>query len=172
MSMNMYHLTVSQFEKCLKNLERWIEKSTELATAKKFDVNTLLTARLAPDQYPLVKQIQIVCDSAKLAPARLTGKEAPSHPDNETTWAELRTRIRSVIEYLGTYKPADFEGAEERLISLSWMPGKVLSGRDYATEFALANFYFHYTTAYQMLRHNGVELGKPEFIGSLPFRDA
>ena len=107
-----------------------------------------------------------------MVPARLAGKEAPSHPDTEKTWDELRTRVRAVREYLSGFKPADFEGAEERIISLPWMPGKVLTGRDYVTEFALANFYFHLTTAYSILRHNGVDLGKAEFIGSVPFKDA
>ena len=107
-----------------------------------------------------------------MVPSRLTGKEAPAHPDNEKTIDELRTRIRSVLEYIRGYKPADFEGAEARLITLPWMPGKVLTGSDYVVDFALANFFFHYTTAYAILRHNGVELGKPDFIGSLPFKDA
>jgi uncharacterized protein len=170
--MSLYHLTVPQFEKNLNNLERWIDRAVEHAKNKNFDANTLLTARLAPDMFPLVRQIQVVCDNAKMAPSRLTGKEAPAHPDTEKTFDELRPRIRSVIEYLRGYKPADFEGAEARLVTLPWMPGKVLTGSDYVADFALANFFFHYTTAYAILRHNGVELGKPDFIGSLPFKDA
>jgi hypothetical protein len=170
--MNLYHLTVPQFDKALQSVERWIDKTTEYAKTKKFDANDLLVARLAPDQFSLVKQIQIVCDNAKMVPARLSGKEAPSHPDTEKTWDELRTRVRAVREYVNGFKPADFEGAEERLVSLPWMPGKVLTGRDYVTDFAIANFYFHLTTAYSILRHNGVELGKMDFILSLPFKDA
>ncbi len=170
--MNLYHLTVPQFDKALQSVERWIDKTTEYAKTKKFDANDLLVARLAPDQFSLVKQIQIVCDNAKMVPARLSGKEAPAHPDTEKTWDELRTRVRAVREYVNGFKPADFEGAEERLVSLPWMPGKVLTGRDYVTDFAIANFYFHLTTAYSILRHNGVELGKMDFILSLPFKDA
>lgn len=170
--MSLFHLTVPQFEKNLQNVGRWIDKAIEHANAKSFDPNVLLVARLAPDQYPLVKQIQVICDSAKLATARLAAKEAPSHPDNEKTWDELRTRVRSVLEYVRSFKPADFEGAETRHVTLPWMPGKVLTGKDYVTEFALANFFFHYTTAYAILRHNGVSLGKADFIGSLPFKDA
>ena len=170
--MSLYHLTVPQFEKNLQNIERWIDKAVEHAKTKSFDANTLLTARLAPDMLPLVRQIQIVCDNAKMAPSRLTGKEAPAHPDNEKTFDELRTRGRAVLEYIRGYKPADFEGAEARLVTLPWMPNKVLTGNDYVVDFALANFFFHYTTAYPILRHNGVDLGKADFIGSLPFKDA
>jgi hypothetical protein len=169
--MNLYHLTIPPFEKALVNIGRWSEKALVLAKAKKFDADTLLLARLAPDQYPLVKQIQSACDSAKLACARLTGKDAPVHPDTEETWEELRERVQSVLQYLRSYKPSDFEGAEARQITMPWMPGKYLSGQDYVTDFVLANFYFHLTTAYAILRHNGVELGKSDFIGSLPFKD-
>ena len=168
--MNLYHLTVPQFDKALQSVERWIDKTTEYAKTKKFDANDLLVARLAPDQFSLVKQIQIVCDNAKMVPARLSGKEAPAHPDTEKTWDELRTRVRAVREYVNGFKPADFEGAEERLVSLPWMPGKVLTGRDYVTDFAIANFYFHLTTAYSILRHNGVNLGKTDFTGDLPWK--
>jgi hypothetical protein len=119
-----------------------------------------------------VRQLQVLCDNAKMVPARLSGKEAPSHPDTEKTWDELRTRIRAVTEYVKSFKPADFEGAETRHVTLPWMPGKVLTGSDYVSEFALANFFFHYTTAYSILRHNGVDVGKADFIGSLPFKDA
>jgi hypothetical protein len=168
---NLYNLTVTHFEKSLTNLERWIDKAHDFAKAKKFDPNDLLTARLAPDQYPLSHQIMSVCDQAKLVPSRVTGKEAPVHPDTEKTWDELRTRIRAVREYLKGFKPSDFEGSEERKISLPWMPGKHLIARDYVNEFALQNFAFHLVTTYAILRHNGVELGKADFIGSVPFRD-
>jgi hypothetical protein len=170
--MNLFHLTVPQFDKTLQNVDRWIDKTLEHAKNKKFEANDLLVARLAPDQLPLVRQIQIVCDNAKMCCARLSGKDAPSHPDTEKTWDELRTRIRAVREYVSGFEPADFEGAEERVVTLPWMPGKVLSGRDYVTDFALANYFFHLTTAYSILRHNGVDLGKTDYIGSLPFKDA
>ncbi len=170
--MSLYHLTVPQFEKNLRNLERWIDKAVDHAKSKNYDPNTLLTARLAPDMLPLARQIQMVCDNAKIATSRLTGKEAPAHPDTEKTFDELRARVRSVLEYIHGYKPADFDGADLRLITLPWMPGKALTGQDYVADFALANFFFHYTVAYAILRHNGVELGKPDFIGSLPFKDS
>ena len=168
--MNLFHLTVPQFDKNLQNLDRWIDKTQELAKNKKFEANDLLVARLAPDQLSLVRQIQIVCDNAKMCCARLTGKDAPSHPDTEKTWDELRTRIRAVREYVNGFKPADFEGAAQRRCTLPWMPGKFLTGADYVADFALANFFFHFTTAYSILRHNGVELGKRDFIGGVPMR--
>lgn len=170
--MNLYSLTVPHFDKSLQNLDRWIEKTLEYAKTKKFDANDLLSARLAPDQLPLGRQIMSVCDQAKFVCARTTGKEAPKHPDTEKTWEELRTRIRSVREYIGTFKPADFEGAETRHVVLPWMAGKVLLGKDYAIEFGLANFGFHLVTAYSILRHNGVDLGKIDFIGGLPLVEA
>jgi hypothetical protein len=170
--MYLYELTAPRCNSALQNLERWIDKAHEFATAKKFDPNTLLTARLAPDQFPLLRQVQTVCDQAKFLCARVTGKQAPSHPDTEQTWDELRKRIKSVREYLETFKPADFEGAETRIVTLPWMPpGKGFSGKDYVVAFGLSNFDFHLVTAYAILRHNGVDLGKQDFIGSVPFRD-
>jgi hypothetical protein len=169
--MNLYQLTVPQFEKTLHNVERWIDKAEVFAKTKNFDANTLLVARLAPDQYPLVRQIQTVCDNAKFACSRLSGKEMPKHPDTETTWDEIRTRIKSVLEYVKSFKPSDFEGAEERKITMPWMPGKYMTGKDYVTDFVLTNFYFHATTAFAILRKNGVDLGKMDFVGSLPFKD-
>jgi uncharacterized protein len=172
MSQIMYDLTVPHFDKYLTNLERWIDKVNAFATAKKFDANTLLQARLAPDQFPLVRQIQTACDNAKFVCFRATGKEAPSHPDTEQTWDELRTRIRSVRELVNSFKPSDFDGIENRTVALPWNPGKVLSATDYIVQFGLVNFGFHLVTAYSILRHNGVEVGKVDFVGSLPFRDA
>ncbi len=168
----IYELTVPYFDKYLQNLERWIDKTLAFAEAKKFDANTLLSARLAPDQFPLVRQIQTVCDNAKLCCARLAGKQAPSHPDTEQTWDELRTRIRSVREYVNGFKKEDFDGYEGRTATFPWMPGKGLDGKDYLLEFAIPNFGFHLVTTYSILRNNGVDLGKTDFIGSLPFRDA
>lgn len=168
--MNLYELTVPHFSKCLENLERWIDKAHDFANAKKFDANTLLVARLAPDQYPLVRQVQMVCDSAKFCCACLTCKEVPAHSDTEQTWDELRTRIRSVHEVVSSFTPKDFDGPETRPISLPFMPDKVVQASDYVS-FTLQNFHFHLVTAYAILRHNGVDLGKVDFIGSVPFRD-
>lgn len=165
--MSLYEASVPQLVKMLGNLDRWLDKAADHATARKFDIDTLLLARLAPDQYPLVRQIQSACDAAKFAGARLAGKEAPVHPDTEVTLAELRVRIQAVIAFLGALTPADFEGAARRPVSLSFAPGMVMAGTDYFNELAMPNFYFHATTAYAILRHNGVPLGKSDFIGSM-----
>ena len=169
--MSLYESSVPQLQKMLTSLEKWLEAAVAYAQTKSFDPNTLLSARLAPDQYPLVRQVQSSCDSAKFAAARLSGKEAPKHPDTEQTMDELRARVRAVVSYLETFKEADFSGAEKRLVALPFLEGKVLLGSDYLTEMVLPNFYFHVTTAYAILRHNGVALGKTDFIGSLKVRD-
>jgi uncharacterized protein len=170
--MNLYSATVPQFKRVLQNLERWIDKSVAFAASKKFDPNTLLTARLAPDQFPLVRQIQSVADQCKLTCARLVAKEPPKHPDTEQTFDELRKRLHSVIAYLDTFTPADFEGSAERLLSLPFFPeGKGMTGADYLTERQLPNVYFHASMAYAILRHNGVDLGKSDFLGQVTFRD-
>jgi hypothetical protein len=155
----------------LSNADRWLESAIAHAQKKSFDPNVLVNARLAPDQYSLVKQIQSICDNAKFASARLTGKEPPKHPDTEQTMDELRARIRTVLGYLETFKAEDFVGAETRVIELPFLDGKTILGSDYLFEMALPNFYFHVVTAYSILRHNGVELGKMAYIGSLKLRE-
>ena len=169
--MTMYAETVTQMSKMLSNLDRWLDAGVEHATAKKYDPSVLLNARLAPDQYHLIKQIQAACDSAKFAAARLTSKAPPAHPDTEQTLDEVRARIKAVIDYLATFSEADFHGAEARVIPLSFMPGKGMLGSDYLREMAAPNFYFHISMAYAILRHNGVTLGKTPFIGSLILQD-
>ena len=168
--MNLYDATVPVFTKLLSSIEKWIDKAAAHADAKKFDVDVLASARLAPDQYAFVRQIQAACDQAKYTVAKLTGKEPPSHPDTEKTMAEIRQRIRTVVAYLGSFKREDFQGAEERACSHSWMGGKSLRGGDYLDHFALPNFHFHLTTAYDILRHNGVDVGKMDYLVDLPFR--
>ncbi|MCR6650681.1 MAG: DUF1993 domain-containing protein [Cellvibrionaceae bacterium] len=139
---------------------------------KKFDVAVLLNARLAPDQFHLIRQIQIACDTAKLGVARLTGKveSAPTHPDTETTLAELQARIKSVQDYLAGFSPEDFAGAETRTVSQPRWEGKYLTGLEFAIQHAIPNIYFHVTTAYSILRHNGVDLGKKDFLGPMPYK--
>ena len=165
--MSLYELTIPQFKTTLGQIEKWLDASVAYAATKKFEPDQLLTARLAPDQYPLMRQIQSVCDTAKFTPSRLTGKEAPKHPDTEQTIAELRTRIRAVLELLDGFKPADFVGAETRHVELPFFQGKYVLGADYVSQLQLPNFYFHATLAYEILRHNGVPLGKNDFIGHL-----
>ncbi len=168
--MSLYDSSVPQFKKMLQNLARWLDKAGDYAKAKNFDLETLLVARLAPDQYTLRRQIQAACDSAKFPAARLADKKPPAHPDGDQTMAELRERIQSVIAYLDTFKPEDFAGAEKRQIELPFAEGQVIDGADYLCEMALPNFYFHVITAYSIMRHNGVDLGKIDFIGSLKLR--
>ena len=170
--MSLYEASVPQFKKMLLGVDRWLGKTVEHAAKKSFDPAVLLSARLAPDQFHLLRQIQAACDAAKSAAARLTGREPPSHPDTEQTIDDLRKRIATVVAYLDTMKPDDFEGAETRRIALQFMPGKLILGSDYLTELALPNFYFHVTTAYAILRHNGVELGKGDYLGGLTLMDA
>jgi hypothetical protein len=169
--MSLYELTIPQLKKMLGNLERWLDAAVAFAEKKAFDPNTLLTARLAPDQFSFVRQVQATCDQAKSTASFLAGKEPPKHPDTEQTISELRTRIKTCLAYLDTFTPADFEGAATRNVKLYFLPGKVLSGQDFLVELGLPNFYFHLTTAYAILRHNGVDLGKRDFIGDLTVRD-
>jgi hypothetical protein len=170
--MNLYAATVPQFERILQNVERWLDKTVAFAEGKKFDANTLLSARLAPDQFSLVRQIQSSADQCKLTVARLTAKDPPKHADTEQTFEELRKRLHSVIGYLDTFKPEDFDGAAERLIELPFFPeGKGMTGADYLFERQLPNVYFHTSMVYAILRHNGVDLGKNDFIGQVTYKD-
>jgi hypothetical protein len=169
--MSLVYAQVAQLKKMLTNLDGWLEKATSHAKSKNFDPNVFAASRLAPDQYPLTRQVQAACDAAKFVAARLSGKEAPKHPDTEQTMDELRARIHTAVSWLDGLKDADFAGAETRVIELAFMEGKVLSGAEYLLEAASPNFYFHVTTAYAILRHNGVDLGKRDYIGSLPVRD-
>jgi hypothetical protein len=126
--------------------------------------------RLAPDQFAFVRQVQTACDTAKLAAARLAGQTPPSHPDTEKTIDELRARVASVRSYLGAFKAKDFEGAETRAITRPQWEGKSMSGADYFIEHAVPNFFFHVTHAYAILRHNGVPLGKKDYLGPLTLK--
>jgi len=170
-SMTTYDTTIVQLKKMLTQLDRWLETARAHAEAKSFDPNLFLSSRLAPDQYALVRQVQSACDQAKFCAARLTGKEAPKHADTEQTMDEARARIRTCIAYLDTFTAADFEGVEKRLLALPFLEGKVITGADYVTQMILPNFYFHMTTAYAILRSNGVTLGKRDFLGGLSVRD-
>jgi hypothetical protein len=169
--MSLFAANVLQTRKMLQNLDRWLEEAAGYAESRGFDPEILLTDRLYPDQFPLTRQIQSACDTARFLAARATGQQAPRHEDNETSIAELRARIAATVEYLGGFSEADFVDAEERVITLPFMPGKGAYAAAYLTEFALPNFYFHVTTAYAILRHNGVPLGKRTFLGGMPLFD-
>jgi hypothetical protein len=157
--------TISQFRRMLGNLDRWIEMATQHAAAKNFEADVLAVARLAPDQFTFVQQVQSACDAAKFAAAYLSGKPAPSHPDTETTLTELRGRIGKCAAFLDALEESDFTGAEERRVAPPWMEGHSVRGDHYLLRLSVPNFYFHVTTAYDILRHNGVELGKRDFVG-------
>jgi hypothetical protein len=130
-----------------------------------------LQCRLIADQFPLVRQVQIACDVAKFAAARLSGKEAPKHADTEATFEELQARIQNVMTYLKGFSDSDFTGAAERKVLQPRVEGKYIEGRHFLIQVALPNFYFHLTTAYAILRANGVELGKSDYLGQdLPYK--
>jgi hypothetical protein len=169
--MSLTFAIIQEMKKMLSNLDRWLDKAAAHAKTKSFEPNVFVMSRLAPDQYPLVRQVQSACDSAKFAAARLSGKDAPKHPDTEQTFDELHARIRSVVSYLEGLKEADFAGAETRRIELPFLEGKILSGADYLVEMATPNFFFHATTAYAIFRHNGVDVGKMDFLGSMSVKD-
>ncbi|HKO52753.1 MAG TPA: DUF1993 domain-containing protein [Polyangiaceae bacterium] len=165
--MSLYESTILQFKNTLAQIGKWLDAGAALAETKKFDVNVLLNSRLAPDQFPLLRQVQSACDAAKATAARLTGQDPPKHPDTETTLDELRARIAKVVAYLDTFTAADFAGAEERKVVLPFIPDKHFLGADYVTQLQLPNFYFHASHAYAILRHNGVALGKTDYLGHL-----
>lgn len=163
----MYYEIIGQMKKQLGQLDKWLETATTYAETKKFDPNVFVSLRLAPDQFAFARQVQAACDSVKLAAARLSGKEAPVHADTEQTLAELRTRVQSVIKYLDGFSAKDFESAASKSITQPRWEGKTMTGADYFVEHALPNFYFHLTTAYALLRHNGVSVGKRDYLGTL-----
>ncbi|MBC7975874.1 MAG: DUF1993 domain-containing protein [Myxococcales bacterium] len=168
--MNLFDATVPVFTKLLTNINQWLDKATAYAETRKFDVEILGNARLAPNQYTLIRQIQAACDQAKYTVAKLTGQEPPSHADTEITLADARQRIHTLVAYLATFKREHFAGAEDRPCGHVWMGGRMMRGGDYLDHFALPNFHFHMTTAYAILRHNGVELTKTDYIVDLPFQ--
>lgn len=166
----LYEITITQFVKMLHNLTAILDKSVQHAEAKKFDIDVLLQGRLAPDQFNFTRQIQIACDTAKFCAARLTGKEAPTHADTEKTLAEIKSRIESTIGYLETFTAKDFVESVQRKVSQPRWEGQYLTGEEFAIQHAIPNFYFHITTAYAILRHNGVDVGKKDYLGKMPYK--
>lgn len=165
-----YELTVTNFIKMFHNLLGILDKAAGFADHKKIEMDVLLNARLAPDQFHFIRQIQIACDTAKLGASRLTGKDAPTHADTEKTLAEVKERIQSVIKYLETLSAKDYEASAERHITQPRWEGKYLTGHEYVVNHVIPNFYFHVTTAYSILRHNGVEVGKKDYLGAMPYK--
>ncbi|HYK24957.1 MAG TPA: DUF1993 domain-containing protein [Steroidobacteraceae bacterium] len=168
MKISMHTMSVEAFVPTLTGLGKILDKAAQHASAKKFDPAVLVNARLAPDMFPLAKQVQIACDFAKGAAARLTGQEAPKFEDNEQTIDELKARVARTLDYVKGFGPAAFEGAEDRDIKLSFPNGMSLEfkGLAFLRDWALPNFYFHAVTAYDILRHNGIEIGKRDYLNS------
>lgn len=166
----IYELTVTQFIKTLKNLDSFLDKAAGFSDSKKFDIEILLQSRLAPDQFNFTRQVQIACDTAKLGASRLTGKIAPSHDDSEKTLTELKSRIQSTITYLESFSEDDYKNVGEVTVSQPRWEGKTLTGSQYVVHHMIPNLYFHITTAYSILRHNGVDVGKKDFLGTMPYR--
>lgn len=162
----MYALSAPVFVRMLRNLETVLDKGAEHAAARKIDPAVLVNARLFPDMLPLAAQVRVACDFAKGAVARLTGNEPPKHEDNEAGFDDLKARVAKTIAYVDSFKPEQFGDASTRTVTMK-MRGedKSFDGTTYLANIVLPNFYFHLTTAYDILRHNGVELGKRDFIG-------
>lgn len=166
MSISMYNASVPVFTSMLGNLRAILEKAAAHAETKKLDAATLPNSRLFPDMLALTRQVQIACDMAKNCPSRLAGNEPPKMEDTEASFAELITRIDKTLAHLKSFKPADIDGSEDKAISLKTPFGALnFTGLQYLLHFAMPNFYFHTTTTYAILRHNGVVLGKQDFLG-------
>ena len=167
MSITMHSASAPIFVSLLENLTTWLDKAEAHAAAKKFEPSVYMTARLAPDMLPLTNQIQIACDTAKFLVARLAGIEAPKFADAETSLADLRARVAATIAFVKSVPAPSIDGTEDKEVTLPRRGGPiVMKGQAYLTQFALPNFFFHMTAAYALLRHNGVELGKMDFLGA------
>ena len=167
MTISMYQASAPRFANTLKNLSTLLDKAQAHCEAKKIDPLVLTACRLYPDMLPFTRQVMIACDTAKGAVARLAGAEIPKHEDVEKTFEELKARITKTVEFVESFKPAQLEGTEEKAIVLKMRAREVTyAGMQYLLGFAQPNFYFHVVTAYNILRHNGVELGKTDFIGT------
>ena len=166
MPISMSQASATRFAQMLNNLSAILAKAQAHCEARKIDPLVLTSARLYPDMFAFARQIQVCCDTAKGAVARLAGVEVPRHEDNEETFAELKARIAKTIDFIQSVKPAQIDGSEEKDIVLK-TPTRELNfkGAQYLLAFAWPNFYFHAATAYDILRHNGVELGKLDFLG-------
>jgi len=167
MTISMYQASAPRFVNTLKNLSAILDKAQAHAEAKKIEPSVLLNCRLYPDMFPMKRQVQVACDTAKGAVARLAGVEVPKHEDTEETFAELKARIAKTIAFIETIKSAQIDGGEDKNIHLKLGSREIdWKGMQYLLGYALPNFYFHAVTAYDILRHNGVELAKRDYIGN------
>ena len=166
-TISMYQTSVPRFASMLRNLSAILDKAQAHAEARKIDPAVLTNLRLYPDMLPMKRQVQIACDSAKSVVARLAGVEVPKHEDTEETFADLKARIAKTIDFIQTVKPSQIDGSEEKGIHLKLGPREVdYKGMQYLLGQAIPNFYFHVTTAYDILRHNGVELAKRDYLAN------
>lgn len=165
MSPSVHELTTIQFKTALKNLKNVLNKSKKWGEPKKIDMSVFFQTRLAPDMFPLGKQIQISADIAKGCVARLTKTTAPTFEDSEQTFDQYIERIEKTIKFMETIKPEQFNEYETARIEFPWNPGKHMMGKDYLVQHAIPNFYFHLTACYAILRSNGVDLGKGDYLG-------
>ena len=168
---NLYTITVPQFIKHLGGLKNILTKAEAYAKEKGMSEEAFLNDAIIADMFPLKRQVQLASDHAKGAAARLSGKENPKMEDIEATFAELQTRIDKTIAFLETFKEEDFKDAPIRQVMLPYFPGKYLTGEDFAVQYAVPNFFFHATTAYDLVRKNGVQIGKGDYMNDLPFHD-
>lgn len=166
MALSMYTASVPVFQHMLRNLSHILDKGEASAAARKFDPAVLAAARLAPDMLPLTRQVLIACDAAKNGIARISGVEAPKFEDKEATFGELKARIQKTLDYLATVPAGSLDGQEDKDITFPVGPGntRTMKAQAYLTTWVLPNFFFHITTTYAILRHNGVDLGKPDYL--------
>jgi len=168
MPISLYDVSIPVLSRGLANLSAILDKAAAHAAAKKFDSIVLAQSRLYPDMYPLSRQVQIACDAAKGAAARLAGIEIPKHEDTEVTLAELKQRVAKTLNFLKTVTAEQLKGAENRAIEIKFPSGEwKFTGLTYLNNFVLPNFYFHESMVYALLRHNGVEIGKGDFLGAI-----
>ena len=168
MSISMYELLIPVLTRGLTTMSAVLDKAAAQAAAKKFDSAVLAQARLFPDMYPLVRQVQIACDTAKGAAARLAGIEVPRHEDTEVTLAELKARIAKTLDVVKSVTAAQLKDAESRAIEIKYPNGSwKFTGIGYLTDFVLPNFFFHVSMVYALLRKNGIEIGKSDFLGDI-----
>jgi hypothetical protein len=164
----MYFQAMAQCTQALRNLEIWLDKAEQYAGARHFDIGVLMTSRLAPDMKPLIYQVQSACDYVKAGAAWLSGQKPPKHEDTEQTIDDLRARIRKTVTFVESVTEAQYADAAEQRVSLSFAPaGTVLVGPDYLLQMTIPSVYFHLAMAYAVLRHNGVDVGKMDFLGRI-----
>jgi hypothetical protein len=168
----MYYQAILQITHALKTVEVLLDKAQRYADEKNFDVNVLMDSGLAPDMMPLVYQVQSACDYVKAGAAWLSGQKPPIHEDNEQTIDEVRERIRKTVDFAQSVTEKQYENASEQKVKMSWAPGKLIEGQAYLLQMTIPNVYFHICMVYAILRQNGVDVGKMDFLGQIDFVNA